>query len=203
MTTLETERLWLRPLEMGDFDAFVTLMTHPDVFPFMGFMVEPDGTKRARTREEWRPRFEYRVAQYGWEGFGEWAVLLKDDAKDSAEGGAFVGITGLQFYLLEHGRTPGDLSTPEIELFYGLGRPYWGQGIITEAGRAAIHYAFEKLKLPRVTSVVYRENTRSLNVIQRLGMAVRDYPTDPRMVVGALENPATRGADPPLEAHAH
>ena len=64
MTTLETERLTLRPLEMDDLPDFVEMMAHPDVFPMMGFATTPEGGKRARTLEEWRPRFAYRIAQY-------------------------------------------------------------------------------------------------------------------------------------------
>ncbi len=180
MTRLETERLILRPLEMGDLQDFVETMSHPEVYSMMGFGTEPDGTKRARTLDEWRPRIEYRIAHFAWEGFGEWAIVEKAH-------GAFVGMVGLQFYLLDQGTT----DTPEIELFYGLKREWWDMGIMKEATEAVKRHAFETLKLRRLTSVCFRENTRSANVMRRVGMSVGPHPGNPEgEMFGYLDNPA-------------
>jgi ribosomal-protein-alanine N-acetyltransferase len=179
MTRLETARLTLRPMEIGDLNDFVEMMAHPDVYSMMGFGTTPDGRKRARTLEEWRPRIEYRIAQFVWEGFGEWAVVMKAS-------GAFVGMVGLQFYLLDQGAA----TTPEIELFYGLKREWWDQGIMYEATGAVARYAFETLKLRRLTSVCYRENLRSANVMRRVGMTVTPHPGNPDgEMLGVLEQP--------------
>ena len=179
LTWLETTRL-LRPLEPRDVDDFAEMMAHPEVFAMVGFATELDGQKRARSLEEWRPRIEYRSAQFAWEGFGEWAVTLRVT-------GAFVGMVGLQFYLLDHGAT----ATPEVELFYGLKREWWGQGIMAEATAAVRRYAFETLKLQRLTSVCFRENERSANVMRRAGMTVGLPPGNPTgELLDVLENPA-------------
>ena len=179
MTTLETARLTLRPLVMDDLPDFVEMMAHPDVFRMMGFARTPGGGKRARTLEEWRPRFTYRIAQFEWEGFGEWAVVPRAT-------GAFVGMVGLQFYLLDQGA----IATPEVELFYGLKREWWDKGIMKEATSAVVRYAFETLKLRRVTSVCFRENERSANVMRRVGMSVGPHPGNPNgEMFGYLENP--------------
>lgn len=181
---LETARLLLRPLEMGDLDDFVELLSHPDVFPMMGFATTPEGEKRARTYEEWRPRFAYRIAQFDWEGFGELAVTLKAS-------GVFVGVVGLQFYLLDQGA----FATPEVELFYGLKRAWWDQGLMKEATSAVVRYAFETLKLRRLTSICYSENLRSANVMRRVGMIVGPHPGNPAgEMLGMLENPAMLAA---------
>ncbi len=175
---LETERLTVCPLEMGDLNDYVAMMEHPEVYSMMGFGIMPDGRKRARTLEEWRPRFEYRIAQFDWEGFGEWAVVMKVS-------GAFVGMVGLQFYLLDQ----GTVATPEIELFYGLKREWWDQGIMQEATSAVVRYAFETLKLRRLTSVCYRENLRPDNVMRRVGMTVGSHPGNPDgEMLGVLAN---------------
>lgn len=181
MARLETERLLLRPLEMSDLADFATMMAHPDVYPMMGFARTPSGEKRARTLEEWRPRLAYRVAQLAWEGFGEWAIIWRAT-------GVFVGVVGLQCYLLDQGAR----ATPEIELFYGLEREWWDQGIMREATSAVARYAFETLKLPRLTSVCFRENVRSANVMRRVGMTIGPHPGNPEgELLGALENPHT------------
>src|SRR5437868_886775 len=107
-----------------------------------------------------------------------WAVVLK-------ESNTFIGWSGLQFYLLE---APTH-CTPEIELFYGLSRVYWGQGIIHEACQRLIEHGFQTLKLTHITSVVHRENTRSLNVAKRNGMRLNDQPSEGHNVLGVLDNP--------------
>lgn len=117
MTRMETERLHIRPLEMDDLEDFTAMMSHPEVYAMMGFARTPSGEKRARTLEEWRPRLVYRIAQCDWEGFGEWAITWRATS-------AFVGMVGLQYYLLDHGA----MTTPEIELFYGLKRDWLGSG---------------------------------------------------------------------------
>lgn len=178
MLTLETERLTLRPWTLADLAAKHAMDQHPDVFRYNGFVRLEDGTQRARTLEETRGHLERRIAEFALQGFGQMALELKPV-------GAFVGWAGLQFYLLDHGA----YSTPEIELFYGLARAYWGRGLATEAGTALIRYGFATLKLPRITSVAFRANTPSANVMRRVGMTVGDHPSDAGEVLGIIENP--------------
>ena len=178
MTVFETPRLLLRPIQIGDLQAKYEIGQRPDVYQFDGFVRLPDGGKRPRTLEETREKLEQRIAEFALQGWGMWAVVLK-------ENDAFVGWSGLQFYLLDHGTH----STPEIELFYGQARSYWGRGIIHEAGQQLIAYGFKTLKLTRITSVVHRENTRSLNVARRNGMRLVDHPTEADMILGILDNP--------------
>lgn len=115
MTVLETPRLLLRPIRMDDLQARYEIGQHPDVYQFDGFESLPNGQKRPRTLEEAREILEQRIGEFALQGFGMWAVVLK-------ERNAFVGWSGLQFYLLEY----NTYSTPEIELFYGQSRTYWG-----------------------------------------------------------------------------
>jgi RimJ/RimL family protein N-acetyltransferase len=134
--------------------------------------------KRPRTLEETQWRLERRIAEFEVHRIGQVALALKPD-------GTFIEWAGLQFYLLDH----GEYSAPEIELFYGLARAYWGQGLVTEAGRALIRYGFEILTLQRITSVAYRENVRSANVMRRVGMTVGPHPASADEVLGIIQNP--------------
>ena len=170
MLTLETERLTLRPYTERDIDElYQVLDTHPDVWKFdPGFQ---------RTKEQRAELLRYRIRQHDRNGFGEFAVVLKSD-------GRLVGYCGLQLYLWE--REP--VSTPEVELYYKLGRDYWGKGYTTEACRAALSFGFTKLRLHRVVTWTHRENERSVALLKRLGMVVQDDPNDPNGVIGILEN---------------
>lgn len=178
MFALKTERLLIRPLTMGDLAAKHAMEQHPDVYRYNGYVRLEDGSKRERTLEETRWHLERRIAEYELQGFGQMALELTGTSE-------FVGWAGLQFYLLDQSA----YSTPEIELFYGLVREHWGQGLITEAGRTLIHYGFETLRLPRITSVAFRENVRSVNVMRRVGMTVGAHPISEDEVLGIIEHP--------------
>jgi hypothetical protein len=51
MTILETERLLLRPMQLGDLTAKYEIDQQPDVYQFQGFVRLPDGGRRGRTAE--------------------------------------------------------------------------------------------------------------------------------------------------------
>jgi RimJ/RimL family protein N-acetyltransferase len=52
---------------------------------------------------------------------------------------------------------------------WALSRQFWGRGLATEAARAAVAYAFERLGWDRLICVILPGNRRSIAVAQRLG----------------------------------
>ena len=58
---------------------------------------------------------------------------------------------------------------PGFEIGWTLRREFWGQGYATEAARAAFDWAFEKLGMPHIISLIAPSNTRSIRVAERLG----------------------------------
>lgn len=62
-----------------------------------------------------------------------------------------------------------DWHVPSIELGYFLVQAATGQGYATEAGRAALRWAFERLKVNRVDLQCRADNTASQRVAARLG----------------------------------
>jgi RimJ/RimL family protein N-acetyltransferase len=65
----------------------------------------------------------------------------------------------------------GIARTPEqeFELGYWIARPFWGQGIATEAGRALLANARDSLRLPRLVAGHFTDNPASGRVLQKLG----------------------------------
>ena len=61
------------------------------------------------------------------------------------------------------------LQWPEPELGYALDRPYWGQGIASEAARAARDWAFATLDVDRMASFIRPGNAGSIRVAKKLG----------------------------------
>ncbi|MBQ8481293.1 MAG: GNAT family N-acetyltransferase [Alphaproteobacteria bacterium] len=57
----------------------------------------------------------------------------------------------------------------ELEFSFWLGKKYWGQKIIIEAGNYLIKYAFKYLKKQKITAKIYAGNDRAWKVLKNLG----------------------------------
>jgi len=148
MTTIETQRLVLRRLQPNDTDVYYArIYADPDV---MGTLPG----KKPIAREAFDVRIPMFMTQH-WDehGFGPWAVLRKVDNE-------FIGHCGLKYW-------PG---STDVEVFYALGKAYWGHGLATEAARASIRYGFEVLGLERVIAAALVEDCASRRVLEKLGM---------------------------------
>lgn len=73
--------------------------------------------------------------------------------------------------LLVGGIGIGRMPSGEDELGYWIARPYWGQGLATEAGRAVIANARHSLRLKRLASGHFVDNPASGRVLAKLGFA--------------------------------
>lgn len=58
------------------------------------------------------------------------------------------------------------------EVGYWIGRPWWGQGLATEALKALLAFAFERLQLNRVQATHLIRNPASGRVMQKAGMVL-------------------------------
>jgi RimJ/RimL family protein N-acetyltransferase len=149
VATLETPRLLLRPFTRGDAEDHARIYAKPEVTrflaggPFLGEMA----TARSRAA------LELFVNHWKEHGFGVWAVIDKLS-------GALIGQCGLK-YLPDH---------PDVEILYAFDTPYWGQGIATEAGEAALRQGFGVTRLDRIVAVAMPEHRASHRVMEKLGM---------------------------------
>jgi RimJ/RimL family protein N-acetyltransferase len=142
---IHTTRLLLRPFCASDLDAFAKMNADSQVVTFLG-----NGQPVDR-KESWRI-LAWFLGHWELRGFGSWAV--EEIATKS-----FVGRVGL-FY---------PEGWPGIELSYVLARQFWGRGYAVEAGEAAMTYAFEAFKIPRLISLIHPDNRASIRVAQKLG----------------------------------
>ncbi|MFM1816568.1 MAG: hypothetical protein RLZ98_3263 [Pseudomonadota bacterium] len=60
-------------------------------------------------------------------------------------------------------------NASEAEIGYWIGKPFWGQGIATEAAHAVALHAFDDAGLKRLTSSHFTDNPASGNVLRKLG----------------------------------
>jgi RimJ/RimL family protein N-acetyltransferase len=142
LPVIETERLSLRAATLADFPAWARLLVPDDE----GFMGGP------HTEEEAWEAFCVYVAGWLLHGHGLWTVTRKSDA--SALG--FV-LAGLEW---------GDA---EPELGWMLLPEARGQGLATEAARAARDWALGAGGLDSLVSYVHPGNAASIALAQRLG----------------------------------
>ncbi len=173
MTRLETERLILRPFQESDLGELALINRDPDVRAFADSGV--------KDREQTKQRLDVVLEHWRKHGFGLWAVILKAE-------GRFVGWCGVGYF---HG-------VGDAELSYTLAKPYWGQGLATEATRAVVDHAFRQLGLPRILAHARTQNTASHRVMEKIGMTFQrnaQY-SGKDAVVYSIENPLCSTAPP-------
>lgn len=143
---LETERLILRPWREDDAEDLYKYARDPDVGPIAGWPVH---TSVENSREIIRNVLSVPET---------YAVCLKED-------GCAVGSIGLKL----NGSTDMTDRDDECELGYWIGKPFWGQGLIPEASRELLRYAFEELGMRAVWCGYYDGNEKSKRVQEKLG----------------------------------
>ncbi len=141
---LYTERLLLREYRRDDFDAFAAHLADP---------VSSAHLVTADRQTAWRI-FCSQAGLWLLHGAGWWAVEEK-------ETGRLVGGVGAFFR---------EESTV-MELGWNTYRAFWGQGFANEAAAAALQYAFETRREPKVRALIAAANASSLGVGRRLGLA--------------------------------
>ena len=141
---LETERLVLRPWSVDDAEECYRYACDPQVGPAAGWPPH-------RSVEESRLVIEKFLSNPT-----DYAIIWKETNLP-------IGAISLKFN--------SDLASgdDECELGYWLGAPYWGRGIMPEAGREMLRHAFEDLKMTRVWCGYYEGNEKSRRVQEKLG----------------------------------
>jgi RimJ/RimL family protein N-acetyltransferase len=103
-------------------------------------------------------RFEQRLAN---RGHGHWAVEI-------VATGAFIGFTGL--WPVPPGIDVPASDLPPLEIGWRLAAEHWGHGYASEAARAVLAAAYQRLDLDLVVSFTAVSNLRSQAVMQRIGL---------------------------------
>lgn len=148
MHSIVTERLVLRPWEPTDLDYARAWHGDPLVMRHLGGILDHAGSDA--TVQRWTA--ELKARSYG---------ML---ALCPVGSGPPVGAVGLGH--------PGFRShfTPCVEIGWRLARKTWGRGYATEAARAVLRVAFDRLGLTEIVAFTAMQNSASCAVMARLGM---------------------------------
>lgn len=144
---IETGRLVLRPFTLDDAEAWLPLISLPEIIRYTGDT--PAGSvDEARELLRTRPLRDYE--QYG---FGRLAVVEKAS-------GRLVGFCGFK-YVVELG---------EVDIGYRFLPDCWGKGYATESAGALMRDGRRELKIRRVVGTVHPDNPASGRVLEKLGL---------------------------------
>ncbi|SRR5699024_5730333 len=142
---IDTPRLRLTALTESHFDRYAGMLADPACTRWVG-----DGHALNRMNA-WRS-MAMLLGHWHLRGFGMWALENRTD-------GTFIGRVGLM-------RPEG---WPDIELGWMLCPDQRHQGYATEASEAALGFAWQRLRVPRVISLVRHDNDTARRVAERLG----------------------------------
>ena len=142
---IETDRLILRELNTNDSVHFYNLNNDPEVLKYTGdapFSSIADAEK-----------FLTNYRDYQINGFGRWAVILK-------ETNSFIGWNGLKLN-----------EENLIDIGFRFFKKEWGKGYATESAKAVIKYGFESLNLNEIIGRASKNNIPSIKVLERINMS--------------------------------
>lgn len=148
-TILTTERLHLREFDEDDLDAFLSLLSDPEVLRYTG---DPGGGLKSKA-EARAILHSHPLQDYRKYGYGRWACALRAS-------GAVIGFAGLKY--LE--------ATQEVDIGYRFLPAYWGQGLASEACQAVFDYGRRELAVGRITALVDPANVASVKILEKLGL---------------------------------
>lgn len=146
---LRTERLILREMCEDDLGALTAILGDAETMY---------AYEHAFSAAEIRAWLDNQYRRYREDGFGLWAVVLK-------ETGEMIGQCGL---------TVQDCDGKDVvEVGYLFDRAFWHRGYATEAARACRDLAFGQLGVDEVFSIIRDNNSASQAVALRNGMTAR------------------------------
>jgi ribosomal-protein-alanine N-acetyltransferase len=143
---ITTDRIVLRRVRASDEDAIYAYAADADVSRYTSWAphTSPDETRQF-VRRVLDAYLEKRVAN--------WGIELRSERK-------LIGMGGFAWW---------DLANSAAEIGYVIGKPYWGQGLMTEAVKAMIEFGFKRMALNRIVIRMDPRNTGSWRVAEKCG----------------------------------
>jgi RimJ/RimL family protein N-acetyltransferase len=145
---LETERLILRPFTLDDAEAWLPLISLPEIIRYTGD-VPATSVDEARESLRTRPLRDYQV-----HGYGRMAVIEKAS-------GRLVGFSGLKYVA----------ELRDVDIGYRFLPDCWGKGYATESARPLMEQGWKQLGLKRIVGTVHPGNPASGRVLEKLGLS--------------------------------
>ena len=144
---LETKRLKVREMILGDIDRLYEIYAEPSITEYMEGLY-PD------RQEEIEFSKSYIENMYGFYGYGLWMVIEKSSDR-------IIGRAGLS-----NREVDGEVC---LELGYVIAKESQRQGYATEVSQAILEYAKDELGAIKVIALMKPENEASVRTARKLG----------------------------------
>jgi len=143
---INTDRLILDSWSTSDWQAFKPIATDPEVMRYI--------TGGTAWTDEQIQNFVYRqIILLSERSFCRWKLVEPST-------GELIGFCGPGIWR----------DAPDPEIGWWLARSHWGRGLATEAARAALQDALERVGLERIISIARPDNTASIGVMKKIGL---------------------------------
>ena len=140
--TLNTERLVVRPFQLGDVDDMVAMGGFPTW--------DGSGPPKPYTRRHAEEMLAQKVLD-SWATNPSFALVLD---------GTVIGVVGMTV----------NQAHETAEIGYSLQKKHWGEGVTSEAVRAVLSWALRDLGLAKVSAQADVRNEHSWRLIEKVGM---------------------------------
>ena len=152
---METQRLLLREMNPEDFEALFRVLGDPVIMQHYPYAFDEQCVR------SW---IERNMNRYRENGFGLWAVCLKDTSE-------LIGDCGLTLQNIEEEILP--------EIGYHIRRDCQRKGYARKAAMAVRNWAFQNTDYPALYSYCKYTNTPSIKTAESIGMRFdREYPDE-------------------------
>jgi ribosomal-protein-alanine N-acetyltransferase len=151
---IQLNQLRLRAFRADDLPFVFAGLSDPKVIQYYGISYQTE--RQCEAQMLWYQR----IAS---EGTGYWLAI------ESAQNQQPLGALGLNDICRQH---------HQAALGYWLLPQYWGRGIMKEALRGLLHFAFEQMKLHRIYAEVELENIASQQLLQALNFRMEGISRD-------------------------
>jgi RimJ/RimL family protein N-acetyltransferase len=98
-------------------------------------------------------RIEEMEQHWKAHGVGDWGLVEQQTDR-------VIGFSGLHHIT----------DRPDVNIGYALERPYWRQGLASEACQAVLWYGFQQWHFSTIVAVIWPENAASIHCAQKLGL---------------------------------
>ncbi len=81
-----------------------------------------------------------------------------------------------------------DWESRNADIGYWLGKKYWNKGLMSEAIRLILRFAFEELKLHKISATIFEDNVASRRVLEKVGFKLEGKRREARLKFGKWHN---------------
>jgi [ribosomal protein S5]-alanine N-acetyltransferase len=162
---IETERLILRRMRLDDAEDLFAYGSDPEVTRTTTWPTH-------LSIDDSRTFLTWVLEQYERGEHAGWGIEHRADGK-------FIGTVG--YVMFSDAGYVGEIG-------YALARPYWGQGLTTEAAKAVIRFGFDYLGLHRIQATCHADNVGSYRVMEKAGMRFEGILRGSRYVKGRFDD---------------